>query len=48
MSDREYKEFEEALIQRQETVGKSKKASKKVLVDLGIFHLLVPLDKTSK
>jgi hypothetical protein len=48
MSDKEYKEFEAILLQQREKISKSKKASKKVLVDLGIFHLLVPLNKEAK
>jgi hypothetical protein len=48
MSEKEYKEFEAILLQQREIIGKSKEASKKVLVDLGIYHLLVPMAKRTK
>jgi hypothetical protein len=42
MSEREFKEFEELLLKRQEEVKHSKVAATKLLTQLGIMHLLVP------
>lgn len=42
MYEKEYKEALAALKKQRKEVSTSKKAAKKLLTDLGIFHLLVP------
>lgn len=42
MTQKEYKEFEAILLKRQEEVKNSKMAARKVLMQAGIMHLLVP------
>ncbi|HZE82916.1 MAG TPA: hypothetical protein VE035_01345 [Puia sp.] len=42
MNKREFKEFEELLLQQQEEVKHSRAAARKLLTKLGIMHLLVP------
>jgi 4'-phosphopantetheinyl transferase EntD len=48
MTQKEYKEFEELLLKRQEEVKRSKVAARKLLTRLGIMHLLVPKGTSKK
>jgi hypothetical protein len=42
MNKKDYKDFEAAILKQRKEVSSSKKAAKKLLTELGIFHLLVP------
>lgn len=42
MTEREYKQLQDSIVRQREEIGNSKKKAKQLLIDLGIFHLLVP------
>jgi len=48
MTEREYKQLAEGASRQRKEIGNSKKKAKQLLVDLGIFHLLIPKEENKK